>query len=53
MMRTCRADFINADAAGDLASFNAHTEAFGTYVDTEDDYVNLFAIIDKIMTLFE
>ena len=48
-----RADFINADAAGDLASFNAHTEAFGTYVDNDDADVNLFAIIDKIMTLFE
>ena len=56
-----RADLINADKAGDLAAFNAHTGAFGTYVknDTADsegkplDDEVLFGIIDKIMTLFE
>ena len=48
-----RADFINADAAGDLASFNAHTEVNGTYVDNDSGDVNLFAIIDKLMSLFE
>ncbi|ABC80185.1 collagen-like protein [Anaeromyxobacter dehalogenans] len=29
-----RAQMINADAAGDLASFNAHTATFGTMVET-------------------
>jgi OmcA/MtrC family decaheme c-type cytochrome len=56
-----RAEFINADLAGDLASFNTHTEAFGTYVenDTEDtegtplDDEILYGIIDKIMSMFE
>jgi OmcA/MtrC family decaheme c-type cytochrome len=56
-----RAEFINEDHAGDLAAFNAHTEAFGTYVknDTEDgegtdvDDEVLFGVIDKIMTWFE
>jgi OmcA/MtrC family decaheme c-type cytochrome len=49
-----RADFINADAAGDLASFNAHTESFGTLVDDEavDDDSFVFDAIDKIMGLF-
>jgi OmcA/MtrC family decaheme c-type cytochrome len=49
-----RADFINADAAGDLASFNAHTESFGTLVDDEavDDSSFLFDAIDKIMGFF-
>jgi len=56
-----RAELINEDKAGELASFNAHTEAFGTYVenDTADDQGTpvddeyLFGIIDKIMTWFE
>jgi hypothetical protein len=56
-----RAVMINEDHAGELASFNAHTEAFGTYVknDTEDDEGTplddefLFGIIDTIMTWFE
>jgi OmcA/MtrC family decaheme c-type cytochrome len=56
-----RAVMMNKDHAGDLASFNAHTDAFGTYVENdvddddgtaEDDEV-LFGIIDKIMTWFE
>jgi RNase P subunit RPR2 len=50
-----RARLINRDLAGDLASFNAHTEAGGTHVeniDTTDDPV-LFGIIDKIMKMFE
>ncbi len=50
-----RADLINDDEAGDLAAFNAHTEAFGTYVPVgnldEDDV--LFGIIEKIMSWFE
>jgi OmcA/MtrC family decaheme c-type cytochrome len=49
-----RADFVNADLAGDLASFNAHTESFGTLVDDEevDDSTFLYDAIDKIMGFF-
>jgi OmcA/MtrC family decaheme c-type cytochrome len=48
-----RADLINPDLAGDLASFNAHTEAFGTLVVNDDDDLVLFGVIDKIMNMFE
>lgn len=51
-----RAEFINEDDAGGLASWNAHTEAFGTYAvieDNGDENKILFGIIDKIMTMFE
>jgi hypothetical protein len=48
-----RAVMINKDQAGDLASFNAHTDAFGTYVENDDDDEVLFGIIEKIMTWFE
>jgi OmcA/MtrC family decaheme c-type cytochrome len=49
-----RADLINEDAAGALASFNAHTEMGGTLVDaTDDDGTILYAIIDKIMGWFQ
>lgn len=48
-----RADLINADLAGDLAAFNAHTEAFGTLVENDDNDAVLFGVIDKIMSLFE
>lgn len=55
-----RADFINADNAGELTSFLAHTGTFGTLVENDDpdsDADNndeiLFGIIDKIMSLFE
>jgi hypothetical protein len=44
---------LNKDHAGDLAGFNAHTDAFGTYVENDDDDEVLFGIIDKIMTWFE
>jgi OmcA/MtrC family decaheme c-type cytochrome len=56
-----RARFINQDEAGALASFNAHVEIFGTYVDNDptnnapedpDDEI-LYGIIDRIMTWFE
>jgi len=56
-----RARMINRDLAGDLAAFNAHTEAGGTLVENDslnnppddpDDEI-LFEIIDKIMSLFE
>jgi OmcA/MtrC family decaheme c-type cytochrome len=57
-----RGRFINQDEAGALQSFNAHTQAFGTYVnaETEDDEgesdVNdniVYGVIDKIMTMFD
>ena len=48
-----RADKIVADAAGDLASFNAHTGTFGTLEENDSDDLVLYGIIDKIMSLFE
>ncbi|MEE8307429.1 MAG: hypothetical protein V3R81_09200, partial [Gammaproteobacteria bacterium] len=48
-----RAEFINVDDAGSLAAWNAHTEAGGTFVENDSDDTILFAIIDKIMSLFE
>jgi len=48
-----RADLINPDLAGDLASFNAHTEAGGTFVENDAEDTVLFGVIDKIMSLFE
>lgn len=48
-----RADLINADRAGDLASFDAHTENGGTYVDNDEDDVVLWGVIDKIMSMFQ
>jgi OmcA/MtrC family decaheme c-type cytochrome len=49
-----RADLINKDLAGNLASFNAHTEAFGTLVEnSEPDDAVLYGVIDKIMGMFE
>ena len=48
-----RADLINADLAGDLASFDAHTEAFGTHEENDEDDLILYGIIDKIMSMFE
>ena len=57
-----RAEWIKEDHAGDLAAFDAHTAAFGTYVandpldedkdDLEEEPV-LFGIINKIMGLFQ
>ncbi len=49
-----RARFIRDDAAGDLASLNAHIESGGTYAENDDpgDEV-IYGIIDKIMSLFE
>jgi OmcA/MtrC family decaheme c-type cytochrome len=57
-----RAEWIKEDHAGDLASFDAHTGTFGTYVandpiDEEGDGFEeepvLFGIIDKIMSFFQ
>jgi OmcA/MtrC family decaheme c-type cytochrome len=47
-----RADLINPDLAGDLATFNAHTAAFGTLEENDADDLVLFGIIDKIMDMF-
>jgi len=49
-----RARLIRDDAAGELAGWNAHTEAFGTLVEnSEPDDAVLYGVIDKIMSLFE
>jgi OmcA/MtrC family decaheme c-type cytochrome len=57
-----RARLVRDDAAGDLAAWNAHTEAFGTLADASDDPLTedvnetseiLYGVIDKIMGLFE
>jgi OmcA/MtrC family decaheme c-type cytochrome len=48
-----RADLINADLAGDLASLNAHTKAFGTLEENDDEDMAVFGIIDKIMSMFQ
>ncbi|MCJ7555546.1 MAG: hypothetical protein MUP90_01370, partial [Gammaproteobacteria bacterium] len=48
-----RADLINEDAAGELASFDAHTQAGGTYVENDADDIVLYGVIDKIMALFD
>jgi hypothetical protein len=48
-----RADLINADLAGDLASFDAHTANGGTYVENDAEDIVLWGVIDKIMSLFQ
>ena len=48
-----RADMVVHDAAGDLASFNAHTGSFGTLEENDSDDLALYGIIDKIMSMFE
>jgi OmcA/MtrC family decaheme c-type cytochrome len=48
-----RANMIIDDRAGDLASFNAHTDAFGTLEENDDEDLILFGIIDKIMSMFQ
>jgi OmcA/MtrC family decaheme c-type cytochrome len=45
-----RSQFINEDLAGELASFNAHTDAFGTLI--EDDDGVLDEVIETIMSMF-
>ncbi|MDH3401290.1 MAG: hypothetical protein OEM03_10030, partial [Chromatiales bacterium] len=47
-----RAEFINEDAAGALAAFNGHTDMGGTLVENDEDDVALYAIIEKIMSIF-
>jgi OmcA/MtrC family decaheme c-type cytochrome len=46
-----RAEMINVDAAGELASLNAHTEQNGVLVENEEDY--LYQVINKIMGYFD
>ncbi len=48
-----RADMINEDHAGELASFDAHTGTFGTYAENDADDAVVFGIVDKIMSWFE
>ncbi|MDH3511185.1 MAG: hypothetical protein OER85_10075 [Gammaproteobacteria bacterium] len=52
-----RGRLIKADAANELAAFNAHTKAGGTYVENDADGDPpdqvVYGVIDKIMTLFE
>ena len=48
-----RGRLINDDAAGDLGSFNAHTQVNGTYVPNDPDDEVLYGVIDKIMSMFE
>jgi OmcA/MtrC family decaheme c-type cytochrome len=48
-----RAHEINEDRVGDLAAFNAHTEAGGTFVENDAEDTVLYGVIDKIMSLFE
>ena len=48
-----RADMIVAGAASDLASFNAHTGAFGTLEENDANDLTLYGIIDKIMSYFQ
>lgn len=49
-----RAERIKEDLAGDLTSFNAHTDSFGTFAENdEDDDAVLFDIIFEIMEIFE
>ena len=48
-----RSRMINRDLAGNLASFNAHTDAFGTLAENDAEDTVLFGIIDDIMSLFE
>jgi len=48
-----RADMVIRDAAGELASFDAHTDAFGTFEANDDEDEILYGIIGKIMSMFE
>jgi CxxC motif-containing protein (DUF1111 family) len=48
-----RAELINEDDAGDLASFNQHTRTFGYLLENDDDDVTTYAVIRKMMEWFE
>jgi hypothetical protein len=48
-----RAELINEDAAGELASFNQHTAMGGYLVEPGTDTTLLYQAVDKIMSMFE
>jgi OmcA/MtrC family decaheme c-type cytochrome len=48
-----RARLINDDLAGELATWNAHTEAFGTLEENDEGDFVVYGIIDKIMGMFQ
>ena len=48
-----RAEMINEDAAGELASLNAHVTQNGILLDNTAPNGYLYAVIDKIMGIFE
>ena len=48
-----RARFINQDEAGALASWNAHTQAFGTYSENDSNDQVMWGVIEKIMGMFQ
>ena len=48
-----RAEMINEDAAGDLASLNAHVAQNGVLVDNTSPNSFLYGVIDKVMGLFK
>jgi hypothetical protein len=49
-----RARLIRDDAAGDLAAWNQHTEAFGTLLEnSEENDGILYKVIEKVMGVFE
>jgi hypothetical protein len=48
-----RAEMINEDSAGDLASLNAHVAQNGVLVDNTAPNSYLYAVVDKIMSLFK
>ena len=48
-----RAEMINEDAAGDLASLNAHVAQNGVLVDNTSPNSYLYGVVDKVMSLFK
>ena len=47
------ANMVIDDRAGDLAAFNPHPDAFGTFEENDDDGLVLYGSIDKSMGVFE
>ena len=48
-----RAELINEDDAGDLASLNSHVDTMGILVDNTAPNSFLYGVIDKIMGYFK
>jgi OmcA/MtrC family decaheme c-type cytochrome len=48
-----RAEMINEDAAGELASLNSHVAQMGVLLDDTDSNNYLYAVLDKVMGWFE